>query len=103
MYKCSMIGDGNSIYGFAAAGVEIRAAYTREEALSAIKELVDRGDTAVIFITEALYALVNDDVAALSVRPYPALIPVPGFSGNTGAGKDNITDAVIRAVGSDIG
>ena len=102
MYKTAMIGDKDSIYGFAAAGVEIYPAYTREETLDALRKLTESDDTAVIFITEAMFETVRAEVDRLSERPMPAIIPVPGVTGNTGIGKKSITDAVIRAVGSDI-
>ena len=100
MYKTAMIGDKDSIYGFAAAGVEIYPAYTREETLDALRRLTESDDTAVI--TEAMFETVRAEVDRLGERPMPAIIPVPGVTGNTGIGKKSITDAVIRAVGSDI-
>ena len=56
----------------------------------------------MIYITEALLSLLTEEVAAYAEVKVPAIIPIPGASGNTGAGIRNVKKMVERAVGSDI-
>ncbi len=103
MYKAAVIGDADSVCAYAAAGLRLFTADDAAGTVRALKALLADDDIAVIFITEKLFSLIPDEVKKLSDRTVPALIPVPGTSGNTGIGKKNVTDSVIRAVGSDIG
>ena len=101
MYKVAALGDRDSIYGFAALGLETYPVGDTEVAAKLLKDLADK-DYAVIYITEnlqsALEAEINNYVSMIT----PAIIPIPGVSGNTGKGMRNIKKSVERAVGSDI-
>ena len=44
----------------------------------------------------------DDDIEHYRDMPLPAIIPIPGISGNTGVGMKNVSVSVERAVGSDI-
>ena len=56
----------------------------------------------VIFITEKAAEFVSEDIERLSRQILPAVIPIPGVSGNTGRGIDGVKRSVEKAVGSDI-
>jgi V/A-type H+-transporting ATPase subunit F len=101
MYKVAVLGDRDSIYGFAALGLETYPVDDREEAAKVLKTLAD-GQYAVIYITEALQAELETEVDRYVVNYLPAIIPIPGVSGNTGKGMRNVKKSVERAVGSDI-
>ncbi len=101
MYKIAVIGDRDSIYGFAALGLDTYPVSEKEEAARTLKTLA-QGTYAVIYITEALLSLLTEEVAAYAEVKVPAIIPIPGASGNTGAGIRNVKKMVERAVGSDI-
>jgi V/A-type H+-transporting ATPase subunit F len=101
MYKVAVLGDRDSIYGFAALGLETYPVDDREEAAKVLKTLAD-GQYAVIYITEALQAELETEVDRYLVNYLPAIIPIPGVSGNTGKGMRNVKKSVERAVGSDI-
>ena len=58
MYKIAVMGDRDSIYGFAAVGLEPFPVTEKEEAAAKLKELVD-GEYAVIYMTEALASLLE--------------------------------------------
>ncbi|MBR3244460.1 MAG: V-type ATP synthase subunit F, partial [Parasporobacterium sp.] len=59
-------------------------------------------DYAVIYITESLKAEIEDTIAKYKDQRLPAIIPIPGVSGNTGQGMVDVKRLVEQAVGSDI-
>lgn len=101
MYKIAVMGDRDSIYGFAAVGFEPFPITGRDEAAAKLKELCD-GDYAVVYITEALAAELEKEIIHYSERKLPAIILIPGVSGNTGNGIAAVKRSVEQAVGSDI-
>ncbi len=101
MYKVAVLGDRDSIYGFAALGLDTYPAQNREEAAKILKTLAD-GEYAVIYITESMQAELESEIDRYIGQYLPAIIPIPGVSGNTGMGMRNVKKSVERAVGSDI-
>jgi V/A-type H+-transporting ATPase subunit F len=101
MYKIAVIGDYDSIYGFATLGLSICPVKTRDEARDKLRQLAD-GKYGIIYITEAVAAELQDEMEEYRERTLPAIIQIPGVSGNTGAGVENVKKTVEQAVGSDI-
>ena len=101
MYKIAVIGDYDSIYGFAALGLDIFPVSETEEAKSKFQQLAG-GTYAVIYITEALAAQLEQEIEKYREEILPAIIQIPGVSGNTGAGILEVKKSVEKAVGSDI-
>ena len=101
MYKIAVVGDYDSIYGFATLGLEICPAGNREEIRNTLRRLAEE-DYGIIYITEAAAAEVERDLEAFQERMLPAVIQIPGVSGNTGAGVQGVRRTVEQAVGSDI-
>lgn len=101
MYKIAVLGDRDSIYGFAALGLDTYPVLDQEEAAKTLKKLAE-GQYAVIYITEALQAKLELEIDRYVNQGLPAIIPIPGVSGNTGMGIRNVKKSVERAVGSDI-
>ena len=101
MYKVAVLGDRDSIYGFAALGLETYPVEDHEDAAKKLKTLAE-GQYAVIYITEALQAELETEIDQYVSNYLPAIIPIPGVSGNTGRGMRNVKKSVERAVGSDI-
>ena len=99
MYKIAVVGDYDSIYGFATLGLEICPAGNREEIRNTLRRLAEE-DYGIIYITEAAAAEVESDLEVYQERMLPAVIQIPGVSGNTGAGV--VRRTVEQAVGSDI-
>ena len=56
----------------------------------------------MIFITEALAAKVEAEIDRHRTAGLPAIILIPGASGNTGQGLAAVKKSVEQAVGSDI-
>ena len=101
MYKIAMIGAHESIYGFAALGLETYPVQDEDEGRKVLKEVADR-DYAVIYITEEMAAKLTDEIDKYRERYLPAIIQIPGVMGNTGAGIKNVKKSVEQAVGADI-
>ncbi|MCC2252995.1 V-type ATP synthase subunit F [Ruminococcus sp. CLA-AA-H200] len=101
MYKIAVIGDYDSIYGFATLGLDICPVKTRDEIREKLRRLAESG-YGIIYITEAAAAEAGDELEMLRGRTLPAVIQIPGVSGNTGAGVEGVKKTVEQAVGSDI-
>lgn len=101
MYKVAVIGDYDSIYGFATLGLSICPVSNHEEAREKLKQLAG-GKYGIIYITEALAAELTDVIEEYKEQTIPAIIQIPGISGNTGAGVEGVKKTVEQAVGSDI-
>lgn len=101
MYKIAVMGDYDSIYGFATLGLFVCPVRTREEAREKLHELAE-GEYGIIYITEAAAAQIRPEIEEYRDRTVPAIIQIPGVSGNTGAGVEGVRKTVEQAVGSDI-
>ena len=101
MYKIAVIGEYDSIYGFAALGLDTFPVSDPDEAKQKLHKLAE-GAYAVIYITEALAAVLEHEVEKYREEMLPAIIQIPGVSGNTGAGVAGVKKSVEQAVGSDI-
>lgn len=101
MYKIAVMGDRDSIYGFAAVGLQPFPITDTQEAAEKLKSLADSG-YAVIYITEELADRLEKEINHYADRELPAIILIPGVYGNTGKGIQAIKNSVERAVGSDI-
>lgn len=101
MYKIAVMGDRDSIYGYAALGLDTYPVLDSEEAAKTLKNLAE-SQYAVIYVTEALQARLETEIDKYVNEGLPAIIPIPGVSGNTGMGIRSVKKSVERAVGSDI-
>lgn len=101
MYKIAVIGDYDSIYGFATLGLSICPVKNREEARDKLRQLAE-GNYGIIYITEKTAAELGSALDEYRERVLPAIIQIPGVSGNTGAGVEGVKKTVEQAVGSDI-
>lgn len=101
MYKIAVLGAYDSIYGFAALGLDTYPVSDVAEGQRVFRQLAE-GEYAVIYITEALAAQLSREIEKCRERFLPAVIQIPGVSGNTGAGIWGVKKSVEQAVGSDI-
>lgn len=101
MYKIAVLGDRDSIAGFASLGLTTFEINEGSEADATIRKLSTSG-YAVIYITEALAALIPETVDRYRSARMPAIILIPGITGNTGVGMADLHKSVEKAVGSDI-
>lgn len=101
MYKIAVMGDRDSVYGFAAIGMDVFPVAEPAHAGRQLRTLAESG-YAVIYVTEALYEHLHREAEGYRGKPLPAVIPIPGISGNTGRGVSRVKKFVEQAVGSDI-
>ena len=95
MYKIAVLGDYDSIYGFATLGLDT---FPVTEELHKLAT----GGYGIIYITEAWADQLKHEIARYQEEIIPAIIQIPGIAGNTGAGVAGVKKSVEVAVGSDI-
>jgi len=101
MYKIAVLGSYDSIYGFSTLGLDIFPVNDPDEAKSRLKWLTEE-KYAVIYVTEGLAASMQQEIEKYKEQLLPAIILIPGITGNTGAGVSGVKSSVEKAVGSDI-
>lgn len=101
MYKIAVMGDKDSIYGFATLGLDTYPVTTHEDGAKKLRDLAENG-YGVIYVTEALAELLEREINHYREEMLPAIILIPGVSGNTGKGIEGVKQSVEQAVGSDI-
>lgn len=101
MSKIGVIGDYDSICGFAALGLDIYPEETPAAAEETLKRLA-KGDYGILYVTENYLEKMQEVVAEYAQKELPAIIPIPSASGTTGYGISTVKHYVEQAVGSDI-
>ncbi len=101
MYKVAVLGDRESVGGFASLGLSVFPAEDAAQASETFARLCG-GGFAVVFITEALAEELREEITRRRGERLPAIIEIPGVRGNTGHGMQSVHEAVEKAVGSDI-
>ena len=96
MYKAAVIGDYDSIYGFACAGLDIISVSNDAECEEAFKKAASK-NYAAVFVTEN-YAQI---VIPLAANPIPALMLIPLHEGES-YGEKELHSMVEKAAGADI-
>lgn len=102
MSRIAVIGDKDSVYGFAALGLDVYYTTGTEDDIARFKRLVQSENYGIIYITEAAAAFVEKEIEKTRSLPSPAVILIPGVAGNTGEGLRAVRLSVEKAVGSDI-
>ena len=101
MLKIAVMGDRDSVSGFACLGFDTYFISDKSSADKKLRELV-KEEYAIIYITEALASELSDEIDKYKDCVTPAIILIPGVSGNTGEGMASVLRSVERAVGSQL-
>ena len=100
--KIALIGDAESIKGFAAIGFDTFPTADVEEAGKLLRTLADGEIYAVLYLTENYYTALGKEIARSSDKLIPAILPIPSSDGGRGIGAARLSSFVEKAVGSDI-
>ena len=100
-YRIGVLGDGDSVMGFKALGLDVFPADDVEAARSTLYRLA-KENYAVIYLTEQYAVQMEAELDKYKDRLTPAVILIPGKEGSLGVGMANVKKAVERAVGADI-
>ena len=98
--KCAIVGDGDSIMVFKAAGVDAFPADEGKQAREILRKVAR--EYSVIFLTEELAAQLGDFLKRFDESPYPVVLTIPSKNGSTGYGAEEIRRASERALGVDL-
>ena len=101
MYKIGVIGDKQSVSGFLAVGLSVFPCEDLEKAKETLHRLVEKGEYAILYITENYCKEMSRELEAHRDSQLPAIIPIPGMDGSYGVGVGRSQKAVERAVGVD--
>lgn len=101
MYKIAVMGDYDSIYGFATLGLSICPVKDRDGGEDKASPACRRKLRHYLYY-EAVAAQIPSEINKYGEQTFPAIIQIPGVSGNTGAGVEGVKKTVEQAVGSDI-
>lgn len=99
MYKIAVLGDRQSVMGFAALGLSIYPVDDDARALAAFKNLAKDEEIAIIYVTESLHAPLKTGIDKYQDSVRPAVILIPDSGGSLGLGRSALQSAVERAVG----
>lgn len=103
MYKIAVLGERESVMGFAALGLAVFPVESAEQAMETFHRLTKQADVyAVIYVTETYADALHAQIAKLETSVTPAVILIPGADGGKGLGMQALNAAVERAVGSNI-
>jgi V/A-type H+-transporting ATPase subunit F len=98
--KTAIVGDGDSITVFKAAGVAAFAAEDESAAKEVLRKIAK--DYQIIFLTEELARPLESFLKRFDEELYPVVLSIPSGKGSTGHGKELLKSAMERALGVDI-
>lgn len=97
----AFLGSKDTVAGFVPLGVTTYPVTDRPAARTALRRcLADHA--AVVFVTEEVAAMLNDELRALRFKPTPAILVVPSAVGGEKVGLERLRALVEKAVGADI-
>lgn len=98
--KTAIVGDGDSIMVFKAAGVDSFPATDAKTARELLRKVAR--EYSVIFLTEELAKELSEFLKRFDEAPYPVVLTIPSKNGSTGYGAEEIRRAGERALGVDL-
>lgn len=102
--KIAIIGDRDTVMGFALTGIkDLYTVSNREEAKTALSEVMQNPDMGVLIITERYAHSLRDDIKRLreDAPLYPLIVEIQDKKGRIER-EDPIRALIKRAVGLDI-
>ncbi|MBF4510430.1 MAG: hypothetical protein ISP10_08165 [Aeromicrobium sp.] len=99
MAKVAIIGDSTSVAGFRPLGFAVFVVRDPDDARALWPRLTS-GEYGTVFVTEPVYAAIEDLVAEVVDRPLPAVTVIPGAGSAGGVGEAKLARAIERALGT---
>jgi vacuolar-type H+-ATPase subunit F/Vma7 len=100
MARVAIIGDSTSVSGFRPLGFAVFPVMAPAEARALWPDLVGGGYYGAVFVTEPVYAALEDLIAEVVDRPLPAVTVIPGAGSAGGVGEAKLKRAIERALGT---
>ena len=98
--KTAIVGGGDGIAVFKAAGVAMFPAEDEKKAREILRKIAK--DYQIIFLTEDLAKPLKDFLKRFDEEPYPVVVSIPSGEGSAGYGMEVLKNAMERALGVDI-
>ena len=98
--KMAIVGDGDSITVFKAAGVVTFPAESDVKAREILRKIAK--EYKIIFLTEELARPLTEFLKRFDEEPYPVVLSIPSKAGSSGYGTEVLKSAMERALGVDI-
>ncbi len=98
--KTAIVGDGDSITVFKAAGVATFPAEDEKKAREILRRIAK--EYKIIFLTEELARPLAEFLKRFDEQPYPVVLSIPSKNGSSGYGEELLKGAMERALGVDI-
>ena len=98
--KMAIVGDGDSIMVFKAAGVAAFSASDEKKARETLRKIAK--EYQIIFLTEELAKPLSEFLKRFDEEPYPVVLSIPSKNGSSGYGDELLKNAMERALGVDI-
>ena len=98
--KTAIVGDGDSIMVFRAAGVDTFSAEDEKSAREVLRKIAK--DYKIIFLTENLAEPLTEFLKRFDEETYPVVVSIPSGAGSQGYGMEVLKSAMERALGVDI-
>ena len=98
--KTAIVGDGDSIMVFKAAGVDTFPAEDEKKAREILRKIAK--EYQIIFLTDNLAQPLEEFLKRWDESAYPVVVSIPSKNGSTGYGMNTLKTAMERALGVDI-
>ncbi len=100
--KVGAIGDLDSIIGFRALGMTVKATEDKEEAAAILEQWQQEG-YAIVFVTEPLACALGEEAMEEWRNVWlPSVVIIPSAQEEPSLGRDTLRTAVRRATGIDL-
>ena len=98
--KMAIVGNGDGIMVFKAAGVDTFPADNEKKARDILRKVAK--EYQIIFLTEDLARPLTDFLKRFDEEAYPVILSIPSGAGSNGYGMEVLKSAMERALGVDI-
>ena len=98
--KAAIVGSGDGIMVFKAAGVATYPAKDEKKAREILRKIAK--EYQIIFITEELAKPLAEFLKRFDEEPYPVVVSIPSGGQSSGYGMSVLKNAMERALGVDI-